>query len=116
WRSHEARPARTLPAWLTWALGFFLLGLRALPPRLGHLAGFYLCVAGALWTKGLPCLIVIPAGVAALAVSVGIRKLPLFRPLTGLALVALTALPWVIPFSRTPRPPGTPIATLRHPS
>jgi 4-amino-4-deoxy-L-arabinose transferase-like glycosyltransferase len=90
-----------LTAWLTWALVFFLRGLRSLPPRLGHLAGFYLCVAGAHWTKGLPCLMVIPAGVAALAVSVGVRKLPLFRPVTGLALVALTALPWAIPYSRT---------------
>src|SRR5262249_57868969 len=79
-RSHEVRPDMMLTAWLTWALGFFLLGLRSLPPRLGHLAGFYLCVAGALWTQGLPCLIVIPAGVAALPVRVGLPQPPLFPP------------------------------------
>ena len=115
-RSHEVRPDMMLTAWLTWALGFFLLGLRSLPPRLGHLAGFYLCVAGALWTKGLPCLMVIPAGGAALAVSVGVRKLPLFRPLTGLTLVALTALPWVVPFSRTPGHEGSEIVSVGHAS
>src|SRR5215475_10861995 len=93
-RSHEVRPDMMLTAWLTWALGFFLLGLRSLPPRLGHLAGFYLCVAGALWTKGLPCL----------------------RPLTGLALVALTALPWVVPFSRTPGHEGSEIVSVGHAS
>src|SRR5262249_44665190 len=115
-RSHEVRPDMMLTAWLTWALGFFLLGLRSLPPRLGHLAGFYLCVARALWTKGLACRIVIPAGVAALAVSVGVRKLPLFRPLTGLALVALTALPWVVPYSRTPGREGSESVSVWHAS
>src|SRR5262249_16186470 len=30
-RSHEVRPDMMLTAWLTWALGFFLLGLRSLP-------------------------------------------------------------------------------------
>src|SRR5262245_23192349 len=113
-RSHEVRPDMMLTAWLTWALGFFLLGLRSLPPQLGHLAGFYLCVAGALWTKGLPCLMVIPAGVAAVAASVGVRKLPLFRPLTGLALVALTALPWVVPYSRAPGSEGSEIVSVSH--
>ena len=100
--SHQVLPDMMLTAWLTWALVFLLHGLQSLPPRLGHLAGFYLCVAGALWTKGLPCLMVIPAGVAAVAVSVGVRKLPLFRPVTGPVLVALTALPWAAPYSRTP--------------
>jgi 4-amino-4-deoxy-L-arabinose transferase-like glycosyltransferase len=101
-RSHQVLPDMMLTAWLTWALVFLVWGLQSLPPRLGHLVGFYFCVAGALWTKGLPCLMVIPAGVAALAVSVGVRKLPLFRPVTGLVLVALTALPWAIPYSQTP--------------
>jgi len=100
--SHQVIPDMMLTAWLTWALVFFLRGLQSLPPRLGHLVGFYVCVAGAFWTKGLACLMVIPAGVAAFAVSVGVRKLPLFRPVTGLVLVALTALPWVVPYSQTP--------------
>jgi 4-amino-4-deoxy-L-arabinose transferase-like glycosyltransferase len=98
--SHEVLPDMMFAAWLTWALVFLLRGLESLPPRPTHLTGFYLCVAGALWTKGLPCLMVIPAGVAAVAVTVGVRKLRLFRPVTGLAMVASTALPWVIPYAR----------------
>jgi len=100
--SHEVLPDMMFAAWLTWALVFLLRGLGSLPPRPTYLAGFYLCLAGALWTKGLPSLMVIPAGVAAVAVTIGVRKLLLFRPVTGLALVVLTALPWVIPYARTP--------------
>jgi hypothetical protein len=66
------------------------------------LTGFYLCLAGALWTKGLPVLLVVPATVAAFAVTVGVRKLPSFRPVTGLVFVALTALPWAVPYALTP--------------
>ena len=89
-------------AWLTWALYFLLRGLSALPPRPAHLVGFYVCVAGALWTKGLPALMVIPATVAACLASGAIRRLPSLRPWTGLGLVALTALPWAIPYALTP--------------
>jgi hypothetical protein len=89
-------------AWLIWVLHFLLCGLGTLPPRRAHLAGFYLCMAGALWTKGLPVLLVVPATVAVFAVTVGVRKLPSFRPVTGLALVALTALPWAVPYALAP--------------
>jgi len=44
----------------------------------------------------------IPAAVAAIAVSVGPRQLPSFRPVSGLGLVALTALPWAVPYARMP--------------
>ena len=54
--SHEVLPDMMFTAWLTWALYFLLRGLSALPPRPAHLVGFYVCVAGALWTKGLPAL------------------------------------------------------------
>ena len=100
--SHQALPDMMFGAWLTWALYFLLCGLGSLPPRRAHLAGFYFCVAGALWTKGLPVLMVIPASVAAFAVTVGVTKLPSFRPVTGLVLVALTALPWAVPYALTP--------------
>jgi 4-amino-4-deoxy-L-arabinose transferase-like glycosyltransferase len=106
-RSHQVLPDMMLTAWLTWALVFLLGGLGSLPPRRAHVAGFYFCMAGALWTKGLACLWVIPAGVAAVAVTVGIRKLPSFRPVTGLGLVVLTALPWAIPYARSPGSAGS---------
>ena len=104
--SHQVLPDMMFAAWLTWALYFLLCGLAVLPPRRAHLAGFYICVGGALWTKGLPVLMVIPATVAAFAVTVGVRKLPSFRPLTGLALVVLTALPWAIPYALSPEHAG----------
>ncbi len=100
--SHQVLPDMMFAAWLTWVLYFLLCGLETLPPRRAHLAGFYVCMAGALWTKGLPVLLVIPATVAVFAVTVGVRKLPSFRPVTGLVLVALTALPWAIPYALTP--------------
>jgi 4-amino-4-deoxy-L-arabinose transferase-like glycosyltransferase len=102
--SHQVLPDMMFAAWLTWALAFLLRGLQSLPPRRAYLMGFYFCVAGALWTKGLPCLMVIPAGVAAVAVTIGIRQLPLFRPVTGLALVVLTSLPWAVPYALAPAP------------
>jgi len=100
--SQQVLPDMMFAAWLTWALFFLLCGLGTLPPRRSHLTGFYFCVAGALWTKGLPVLLVVPATVAAFAVTVGLRKLPSFRPVTGLVLVALSALPWAIPYALTP--------------
>jgi 4-amino-4-deoxy-L-arabinose transferase-like glycosyltransferase len=100
--SHQVLPDMMFAAWLTWALFFFLRQLESLPSRRAPLVGFYFCLAGALWTKGLPCLMVIPAAVAAVAVTIGVRKLPSFRPVTGLGLVALTALPWAVPYLRTP--------------
>jgi hypothetical protein len=74
-----------LTAWLTWTLFFLLRSLASRPPRATDLAGFYLCLLGALWTKGLPFLMAIPAAVAAIAVTVGLRELPSFRPVTGMS-------------------------------
>ena len=85
---------------------------RVAPSRAAPLVGFYTCVAGALWTKGLPCLMVIPAAVAAVAVTIGVRKLPSFRPVTGLGLVGLTALPWAVPYVRAPDLEGSQAVSL----
>lgn len=105
--SHLVLPDMMFAGWLTWALYFLLSGLGTLPPRRAQLAGFYCCVAGALWTKGLPALMVIPATLAAFVVTVGVRNLPSFRPGTGLALIALTALPWAVPYALTPEHEGS---------
>jgi 4-amino-4-deoxy-L-arabinose transferase-like glycosyltransferase len=110
--SHQVLPDMMFGAWLTWALLFLLRGLESLPPRAAPLMGFYTCVAGALWTKGLPCLMVIPAAVAAVAVTIGVRKLPSFRPVTGLGLVALTGLPWAVPYVRAPDLEGSQAVSL----
>jgi len=100
--SHEVLPDMMFAAWLTWALYFLLRALGALPPRPCHLVGFYLCVVGALWTKGLPAMMVIPATIAACLASGGGRTLLGLRPWMGLGLVALAALPWALPYALTP--------------
>ena len=87
--SHEVLPDMMFAAWLTWALYFLLRALGALPPRRCHLVGFYLCVVGALWTKGPPAMMVIPATIAACLASGGGRRLLGLRPWMGLGLVAL---------------------------
>ena len=112
--SHEVLPDMMFTAWLTWALYFLLRGLSALPPRPAHLVGFYVCVTGALWTKGLPALMVIPATVAACLASGAIRRLPSLRPWTGLGLVALTVLPWAIPYVLTPEHASSQTIGARH--
>src|SRR5262245_17094558 len=113
-RSHQVLPDMMLTAWLTWTLFFLLRGLTSRPPRGTDLAGFYLCLVGALWAKGLPCLMAIPAAVAVIAVSVGLRELPSFRPVTGLGLVALSALPWAVPYARTPGREGSEAVSAWH--
>jgi hypothetical protein len=55
---------------------------------------------------------VIPAAVAAVAVTIGVRKVPSFRPVTGLGLVALTALPWAVPYVRSPDLEGSQAVSL----
>ena len=100
--SHSVLPDMMFTAWLTWALYFLLCALAAKPPGRAHLVGLYLCLAGALWTKGSPALMAVPAAVAAAVASGGFRRLRGLRPLIGLGFVALTALPWAIPYARTP--------------
>jgi 4-amino-4-deoxy-L-arabinose transferase-like glycosyltransferase len=100
--SHQLLPDMALTAWLTWTLYFLLRALRADEPRSAHLAGFYACVAGALWIKGTPALLVLPASAAAVLAARGARGLRAVRPGLGLALVALAILPWAIPYAMTP--------------
>ena len=100
--SHSVLPDMMFAAWLTWALHFLLRALAAQPPGRAHLLGFYLCLAGAFWTKGPPALLGVLAAVAAGVASGGFRRLWSLRPVTGLGLVALTALPWAIPYALTP--------------
>jgi 4-amino-4-deoxy-L-arabinose transferase-like glycosyltransferase len=92
--AHQALSDMMLTAWLTWALYFYLAARRHGDDR-WRLAGFYLCVGGALGSKGPAGLVVL---VAALVVALaddgwwGLRRLRL--PM-GLAILFLTALPWL---------------------
>jgi 4-amino-4-deoxy-L-arabinose transferase-like glycosyltransferase len=100
--SHQVLPDMALTAWLTWALYFLLRALRADLPRPAHLAGFYACVAGALWIKGVPALLILPASAGAVLAARGWGGFRELRPGFGLAFVALAMLPWVIPYAMTP--------------
>src|SRR5258705_209226 len=63
--SHQVLSDMMMTAWLAWAL-YFLVTARATPTPTGHLVGFYLCVAGALATKG-------PAALTGLAGALALR-------------------------------------------
>lgn len=102
--SHVVLPDMMLTAWITWSLYFLLRALSGATPAGRHLLGFYGCLAGALWTKGLPALMIVPAAVAAVTLSAGARHLPRLRPGLGLTVVGLSLLPWVIPYAVTPGP------------
>jgi len=100
--SHTVLPDMMLTAWITWALYFLLRALAGSMPDVRHLVGFYGCLAGALWTKGLPALMILPAAVVAVTVSAGARHLLRLRPGLGLGIVGLSMLPWVIPYALHP--------------
>lgn len=93
--SHQVLSDMMLTAWLAWAL-YFLLGARqaASPGRL--LAGYYLCLAGALATKGPPALMGLAAALAVVLIEDGWRGLRWLRLPMGLGILALCTLPWVL--------------------
>ena len=95
--AHQVLTDMMLTAWMAWALYFYLAACRARKP-LWALLGFYLCVGGALASKGPAALMALPAGVAASLAADGFRGLKRLRLPLGLALIALTALPWLLPY------------------
>jgi 4-amino-4-deoxy-L-arabinose transferase-like glycosyltransferase len=100
--SHALLPDMALTAWLTWVLYFLLAALRDETPSRAHLIGLYGCIAGAMWVKGLPALLVVPAGAAAVLAARGRSGFAPLRPLLGFAVVAVLMLPWAIPYLLTP--------------
>jgi 4-amino-4-deoxy-L-arabinose transferase-like glycosyltransferase len=100
--SHALLPDMALTAWLAWVLYFLLAALRDETPSRAHLIGLYGCIAGAMWIKGLPALLVVPAGAAAVLAARGRWGFAPLRPLLGFAVVALLMMPWAIPYLLTP--------------
>ena len=105
--SHALLPDMALTAWLTWVLYFLLAVLRDdVVPRRAHLVGLYACIAGAMWIKGLPALLVVPAGMAAVLAARGrssfTATVASLRPLLGFGLVAAAMLPWAVPYLLSP--------------
>ena len=96
--SHQVFSDMMMTAWLAWAL-YFLLTARGAPAPLLRLAGFYLCVAGALATKGPAALMGLGAALAIVLVEDGWRRgLRWLRLPMGLAILALASLPWLLPY------------------
>lgn len=96
--SHQVLSDMMLSAWLAWAL-YFLMAARMAPAPTRPLIAFYLCVAGALATKGPPALMALAAALAVVLPEDGWRRgLRWMRLPLGLGLLALSVLPWLLPY------------------
>ena len=95
--AHQVLTDMMLTAWMSWALYFYLAAGRAQNP-LRPLLWFYLCVAGGLASKGPAALMVLVAAVVASLFTDGWSGIKRLRLPLGLGLIALTALPWLLPY------------------
>ncbi len=96
--SHQVFSDMMMTAWLAWALYFLLTARQAAAP-LPRLVGFYLCVAGALATKGPAALLALLAALALVLVEDGWRRgLRWLRLPVGIGILALASLPWLLPY------------------
>jgi 4-amino-4-deoxy-L-arabinose transferase-like glycosyltransferase len=95
--SHQVLSDVMMTAWLTWAL-YFLLTARSAPAPTGRLVGFYLCVAGALAAKGPAALMGLAGALAVVLVEDGWRGVRWLRLPMGLGILALSTLPWLLPY------------------
>jgi 4-amino-4-deoxy-L-arabinose transferase-like glycosyltransferase len=96
--SHQVFSDMMMTAWLAWAL-YFLLTARLAAAPLPRLIGFYLCVAGALATKGPAALTALLAALALVLVEDGWwRGLRWLRLPVGIGILALASLPWLLPY------------------
>src|SRR6185503_1990668 len=93
--AHQVLTDMMLTAWLVWALYFYLRMVPPAPARFAWL-GFYLCVAGALSTKGPAALLALLAAVitsAEIDAHAGLRAL---RPMWEMGRVGIPKLPLVV--------------------
>ena len=95
--AHQVLTDMMLTAWMTWALYFYLASLDE-GGRRGALVGFYLCAAGGLAVKGPAALMVLVAAIFASLATDGAQGLKRLRLPMGLGILALTALPWLLPY------------------
>jgi 4-amino-4-deoxy-L-arabinose transferase-like glycosyltransferase len=96
--SHQVLSDMMMTAWLAWAL-HFLLTARLVAAPLPRLVGFYLCVAGALATKGPAALMALLAALAVVLAEDGWRRgLRWLRLPVGIGVLALASVPWLLPY------------------
>jgi 4-amino-4-deoxy-L-arabinose transferase-like glycosyltransferase len=95
--SHQVLSDMMMTAWLAWAL-YFLVAARQASAPVRPLVAFYLCVAGALASKGPAALMALAAALAMVLVEDGRRGLRWLRLPMGLGILALSTLPWLLPY------------------
>jgi 4-amino-4-deoxy-L-arabinose transferase-like glycosyltransferase len=96
--SHQVLSDMMMTAWLAWAL-YLLLTARLVPAPGPRLVGFYVCVAGALATKGPAALMALLGALVVVVVEDGWRRgLRWLRLPLGLGILALASLPWLLPY------------------
>jgi 4-amino-4-deoxy-L-arabinose transferase-like glycosyltransferase len=96
--SHQVFSDMLMTAWLAWALYFLLTARLAAAPGL-RLVGFYLCVAGALASKGPAALLALLAALAIVLAEDGVgRGLRWLRLPLGIGILILVSLPWLLPY------------------
>ena len=91
-----------MTAAMVWAL-YFLLRIRD-DESLGPVLGFYGCVGAAMLCKGPPGLAALGAAGIAIWLEDGRARLRRLRPAVGGLVLALFALPWVVPYLVGARP------------
>jgi 4-amino-4-deoxy-L-arabinose transferase-like glycosyltransferase len=95
--SHQVLSDVMMTAWLAWAL-YFLLAARSAPAPTARLVGFYLCVAGALASKGPAALMGLAGALALVLAEDGWRGVRWLRLPMGLGILAVSTLPWLLPY------------------
>jgi 4-amino-4-deoxy-L-arabinose transferase-like glycosyltransferase len=95
--SHQVLSDVMMTAWLAWAL-YFLLTARSAAAPTARLVGFYLCVAGALGSKGPAALMGLAGALALVLAEDGWRGVRWLRLPLGLGILALSTLPWLLPY------------------
>jgi 4-amino-4-deoxy-L-arabinose transferase-like glycosyltransferase len=95
--SHQVLSDVMMTAWLAWAL-YFLVTARETAAPTRRLIGFYLCVAGALASKGPAALMALAGALAVVLIEDGWRGLRWLRLPMGLGILALSTLPWLLPY------------------
>jgi len=95
--SHQVLSDVMMTAWLAWALYFLVTAREAAAPT-RRLVGFYLCVAGALASKGPAALMALAGALAVVLIEDGWRGVRWLRLPMGLGILALSTLPWLLPY------------------
>ncbi|HEU5196065.1 MAG TPA: glycosyltransferase family 39 protein [Methylomirabilota bacterium] len=95
--SHQVLSDVMMTAWLAWAL-YFLVTARAAAAPTRRLVGFYLCVAGAVASKGPAALMALAGALAVVVLEDGWKGARWLRLPMGLGILALSALPWLLPY------------------